>query len=185
MFFKFLKYFFWGLLGFFIQTHYPDTHVDFFVLTLAFAFPVLGLGPTTILALALSILYGAHSLSPWAAWCLPASMILLLLRLWKSYLIWPRWMQRAIGMTLLIAGQWSWGWATGIHGTFWRFAQTWVLSLAFGILVVPFFHWVWEFIMQRLPRPRRPMGELPLYLRKTKQARSSGDSRRPFGLERV
>jgi hypothetical protein len=184
---SFLKYFAWGLLGLSLQTHGINFSADFFVLTLAFAFPALGLGSALILGLMLSIFYGAHSVSPWAAWWLPAGLVLGLLRFWNSYRMWPLWVQRAVAVTLLIAGQWAWvaAWGGGISVALWGFVQTWIGTMVFGILLLPLCHGVLGRIARRVPRPRPRMDELPLYWRNMKSSRAPRERRRPFGLERV
>jgi hypothetical protein len=184
---QFLKYFFWGTLGLFLQTHGWNFSADFFVLTLAFAFPVLGLGPVLFLALTLSFFFGAHSLTHWAMWWLPTALSLGLLRLWKPYHSWPGWPQRATTVILILIGQWLWvaAWGGGFSGVFWGLVESGAATLAVGLGLIPLLLSAWKFFLERLPRPRPRMDELPLYWHKMKSPRPPSRRRRPFGLERL
>jgi hypothetical protein len=183
---SFLKYFFWGWVGLLFQTHCPNLPVDFYVLTLALAFPALGLGSGLILALGLAFLYGGQSLAPWWAWWISAAIAMALLRLWKALGDFSPTVRRGLILSFLLIMQWLWGaawygWAPSFPG---HIIHQWFGTLLCGLVILPLLQRSWAGLLQRMPRPRRSMGELPLYMKATKLPRGSRELRRPFGLER-
>jgi hypothetical protein len=183
---KFLKYFLFGLLVFFLQTHGRTLPVDFFVLTLTLAFPVLSWGAALLLTFILALFYGAYSVTSWPAWFLPAAAALIVLRFWKELKDWPAVLQQAGTLSLFLLFQWVWavvsqGWTRGMLR---EFFVVWVGTSLTVLLVLPGLQFLWKKFLEALPRPRRPMAELSLYRRPEKISRSPREIRRPFGLER-
>ena len=187
MFLKFLKYFFWGIVGFFLQTHLR-LPFDFFALSLAAAFFVLNGRYFLTFSLGLALFYGTYSLAAWTAWFVPGAAVFGLLHLWKALKDFSAPIQRVSALTFFLLAEWAWGvaWYGWTAQTPWSFLQVWLGTLLLGLGVIPLGPLAWKKILASLPRSRPAMGELSLYMgpdRISKSQRFRG-IRRPFSLER-
>jgi len=185
----FLKYTTYGLLGLALRLVFPEIPVEWMIITLAYAYFSKGLSFTLGLCGVLSLFYSAFSSIPLWQWALPAVLGLL------TFL--------PLRHSLTFQGYWGLAWLTGqlwladflfwnlytLVGGFGGFRSFWAwmglpATLGVGILLLPVFCILLQQISRRIPRPRRPMRELPRYSAQNKKDSSLATVRKPFGFEK-
>ena len=185
----FLKYTAYGLLGLSMNLVFPEIPVEWMLITLAYAFFAKGLRFTLILCGVLSLFYSAFSSIPLWQWGLPAVLGLLIFL--------------PLRHSLTFQGYWGLAWLTGqlwladflfwnlytLLGGFGGFRNFWAwmglpATLVMGVIVLPLWWILLQQISNWIPRPRRPMKELPRFSASRKREASLGRVRKPFGFEK-
>ncbi len=183
-----MSWLFYSLLGFMIlpwQMGVLYPRVDALAILLAYAYFSLGLGRSLLLSLLLTLLYSTFSLgSFWQWWLFYAAPLVLFSRLknmgitsrpWGRF--WLLVLNSFFGIFLwqaCLSSSWRWGIEElGEMGT----------TILVGGLLLPYGARLIQFFWDKLPRPKRSMGEVSLFRFRRKRAGPYGASRKPFGFE--
>ncbi len=178
----------YSLLGFVIlpwQMGVLSPHVDAFAILLAYAYFSLGLARSLVLLLFLTPLYSTFSLgTPWQWWMFYALPLLLFSRLQGMKGLSRPWARFWLLILNSFSGIFLWqAWLSPPWGLGFEGLGEIGTTIFVGALLLPFGTKLSSWLWNKLPRPRRSMGEVSLFRFRRKRAGPYGASRKPFGFE--